>query len=63
MNKYDLYVGKSIMCCSGVNCDKVYEVVSDVYINSDMEEVYDIKGSNGVVETAYVEYLDEYLEY
>jgi hypothetical protein len=51
------------MCCSGCNCDKVYEVVSDVYINNDMEEVYDIKGANGVIETAYVEYLDEYLEY
>jgi hypothetical protein len=64
MNKYDLYIGKSIMCCCGSNCRKKYEVMSKVYEDNDGDEVFDLKDeSSGEITKGYVDYLDEYIEY
>lgn len=63
MNKYDLYIGKSIMCCCGSNCRKRYEVISNVYENDCGEEVFDIKGEDGYSETVDIDYINEYTEY
>lgn len=45
LNKYDLYIGKSLFCCCGNNCGKTYEAVSDIY-EKDGKEVFDIKDDN-----------------
>lgn len=63
MNRYDLYIGKEIMCCCGINCGKYYEVVSDVYDDKDGYEVFDIKDKDGCINNVYVDYINEYTEY
>ena len=59
MNKYDLYIGKEIMCICGLKCDMNYTVISDVYEKDD-DEVFNVHDENGNIEIIYVDYLDEY---
>ena len=63
LNKYDLYIGKSLFCCCGNNCGKTYEAVSDIY-EKDGKEVFDIKDDNtGEIESVRVDFISEYIEY
>ena len=63
MNKYDLYIGKSLYCCCGYDCGKTYEVISDVYEEGDYE-YFDIKDDEtGEVKRVDVDFLCEYSEY
>ena len=63
MNKYDLYIGKSLYCCCGHDCGKTYEVISDVYEEDDYE-YFDIKDDKtGEVKRVDVDFLCEYSEY
>lgn len=63
LNKYDLYIGKSIYCCCGKDCGNTYEVITDIY-KKDGEELFDIKDKNtGEVKSINVDFINEYSEY
>lgn len=63
MNKYDLYIGKSLYCCCGSDCGNTYEVITEIYVKNG-EEMFDIKDDKtGEVKSVNVDFLDEYCEY